>query len=179
MVDFMYAGAIEGLRHDDVDGITAYRDAVGLIRSSIGGDALLQGCGAPMFPSVGLFDTMRVGTDVAVHWAPPGGEMSAPATQAAVLSTVGRAFTQGRFWINDPDCLVARPQIEGRERWADVAERYGGVCISSDGLDRLDDWGLETTRRLLVPARTAPFEPSRVPIDTSLYRDDPQPSRNR
>ncbi|AYY15443.1 alpha-galactosidase [Actinobacteria bacterium YIM 96077] len=173
MVDFMYAGAIEGVRHADVDGITAYRDALRLIRSCIGDDALLQACGAPMFPSVGLVDTMRVGTDVAPHWFPPGGEMSSPATRAAVVSTVGRAFTQGRFWINDPDCLVARPQIEGRERWAEVVDRYGGVRISSDGLDQLDDWGLETTHRLLVPARTAPFDPSRVPLDTSLFQDTP------
>ncbi|WP_205856921.1 glycoside hydrolase family 36 protein [Phytoactinopolyspora endophytica] len=178
MVDFMYAGAIEGIRHDDVDGITAYRDALALIRSCIG-DALLQGCGAPMFPSVGLVDTMRVGTDVAPHWSAPGGEMSAPATQAAVVSTVGRAFTQGRFWINDPDCLVARPEIEHRERWADVVDRYGAVRISSDGLDRLDDWGLDTVRRLLVPARTEPFDPAQVPLDTSLFRDAPRPSQPR
>lgn len=173
MVDFMYAGAIEGVRHDDVDGITAYRDALRLIRASIGDDALLQACGAPMFPSVGLVDTMRVGTDVAPHWFPPDGDMSQPATQAAIVSTVGRAFAHGRLWINDPDCLVARPQIEGRERWADVVERYGGVRISSDGLDQLDDWGLEATFRLLKPARTAPFAPSEVPLDTSLFRHAP------
>ncbi|MQA01983.1 MAG: alpha-galactosidase [Streptosporangiales bacterium] len=176
MVDFMYAGAIEGVRYADVDGITAYRSALELIRNCVGDDALIQGCGAPMFPSVGLVDTMRVGTDVAVHWYPPAGELSSPATQAAVVSTVGRAFAQGRFWINDPDCLVARPAIEGRERWADVVRRYGAVRISSDGLDQLDDWGLETTRELLVPARTTPFDPARVPLDTSLFRDPPAAS---
>ncbi|PSL00385.1 alpha-galactosidase [Haloactinopolyspora alba] len=172
MVDFMYAGAVEGVRHDDVAALTAYRGALELIRESIGPDALLQGCGAPMFPSIGLVDTMRVGTDVAPHWD-AAGEFSRPATQAAVVSTVGRGFTQGRFWVNDPDCLVARPQIERREVWADVVERYGAVRISSDGLDQLDDWGLETTRRLLEPARTEPFEPARVPIDPSLHGSGP------
>lgn len=169
MVDFMFAGAVEGRRHDDVSAITAYRDALALIRESIGPDALLQGCGAPMFPSIGLVDTMRVGTDVAPHWAAPGGEFARPATQAAVVSTVGRGFTQGLFWLNDPDCLVARPAIEHREVWADVVERYGAVRISSDGLDQLDRWGLETTRRLLVPARTEPFDPAHAPIDTGLH----------
>src|SRR5699024_10555066 len=101
MIDFMFAGAIEGRRHQETDGITAYRDALALIRSCIGEDALLQACGAPMFPSVGLVDTMRVGTDVAPHWAARGGDMALPGTEAAVVSTVGRGFTQGRFWLND------------------------------------------------------------------------------
>ena len=160
MVDFMYAGAVAGRRHGDVDPITAYRDALALIRGCIGPDALLQGCGAPMFPSVGLVDTMRVGADTAPYFAPTNGELSDPGIESAIISTVGRTFTQGRFWLNDPDCFSVRPEVEQRERWADVVERYGAVRISSDGLDSLDDWGLETTRRLLVPARTTPFDTS-------------------
>ena len=170
MIDFMFAGAVEGVRHSGADGLSAYRDVLGLIRESIGEDALLQACGAPMFPSIGLVDTMRVGTDVAVHWNARGGDLALPGTQAAVVSTVGRGFTQGRFWLNDPDCLVARPQIEERERWVDVVDRYGAVRISSDGLDQLDDWGLERTRELLQPARATPFDPERVPLDTRLHR---------
>lgn len=171
MIDFLYAGAIEGIRHDDVDAISAYRDGLRLIRRAIGPDSLLQACGAPMFPSIGLVDTMRVGTDVAVHWDAPEAEMARPATQGAVVSTVGRGFTHGRFWLSDPDCIVARPQIEGRERWADVVERYGPVRISSDGLDQLDGWGLETTRRLLQPARLDPLDPDEAPIDAALFND--------
>jgi alpha-galactosidase len=37
-----------------------------------------------------------------------------------------------------------------------VAE-FGGLRSSGDGLDALDDWGLETTRRLLVPSPTTPL----------------------
>jgi alpha-galactosidase len=56
----------------------------------------------------------------------------------------------GRLWVNDPDCLVARPEINGREAWAAHLERYGGLRFSSDRLAVLDERGRELTRRFLV-----------------------------
>jgi len=177
MVDFLYAGAMDGVRHADVDGLEAYRAGMALIRDSIGEDALLQGCGAPMFPSVGYVDTMRVGADIAPHYGALGDELADPGGESAVVSTVGRAFTQGRLWLNDPDCLLARPAMERREQWAEVVRRYGAVRISSDGLDELDSWGLEVTRELLVAARLEPFDEEEVPlshpaVDTALRGRD-------
>jgi len=171
MVDFVYAAAMAGVRYEDVDAIDAYCTGMELIRETIGEESWLQGCGAPMFPSVGYVDTMRVGADIAPHYAAHHDELGNPGGEAAIVSTVGRAFTQGRLWLTDPDCLVARPGIEAREQWADVVENYGAVRISSDGLDELDDWGLETTRRLLVPARTTPFDAAAVPLSTPAVRE--------
>jgi alpha-galactosidase len=42
--------------------------------------------------------------------------------------------------------------VERREAWAETIRRFGGLRSSGDGLAELDDWGLETTRRLLVPS---------------------------
>jgi len=58
-----------GARHSGADPLTAYRSGVELIRDTIGPDAYLLGCGAPILPSVRLFDAMRVCADVAPHWA--------------------------------------------------------------------------------------------------------------
>jgi alpha-galactosidase len=60
--------------------------------------------------------------------------------------------------VNDPDCLIVRPEVERRQEWAGVVERYGGLRVSSDRIAALDAWGLDTTRRLLteVPPPT-PF----------------------
>ncbi|TMM40172.1 MAG: alpha-galactosidase [Actinobacteria bacterium] len=159
-IDFIYAGALDGPRYSGADPITAYRSGVQLIRETIGPDAYLLGCGAPILPSVGLFDAMRVSADVAPHWAPLDGDPAQPSQQGAAFSTVGRAFQHGRFWVNDPDCIVARPAIERREEWAEVVDRYGGLRISSDRIADLDDWGMATTRRLLeeTPPPT-PFVP--------------------
>ena len=159
-IDFIYAGAMEGQRaRPEVSGVDAYRRGLEVIREAIGPDAYLLGCGAPILPSVGLVDAMRVGPDIAHHFEPLDGDLSQPSQRAAAQNTRWRGWQHGRFWVNDADCLVAAPHVERREEWADVVERYSGMRVSSDRLRELDDWGLETTRRLLRPGLTTPFVP--------------------
>jgi alpha-galactosidase len=162
-VDFMYAGAVEGRRHADTTGVAAYREAVRLIREAIGPDATLLGCGAPILPSVGLYDAMRVSPDTGPLYEPREGDLGSPSQRSAVLTGRGRAFQHGRFWVNDPDCLIVRPEVERREDWAEHVERFGALRMSSDRLEALDGWGLETTRRLLRPSSPDPFDLSTLP----------------
>jgi alpha-galactosidase len=157
-LDFLYAGAVEGHRHGQASGLAAYREALRLIREAAGPDALLLASGAPMLPSVGLVDAMRVGPDIALYYEPHDGDLSAPSQLSAVLAGRARAFEQGRFWVNDPDCLLTRPELDRREEWAEHIERFGGLRASSDRLVNLDSWGLETSRRLLRPASIEPFD---------------------
>lgn len=152
-VDFLYAGALDGVRHADVDALTAYRSGVELIREAIGADAYLLGCGAPILPSIGLFDAMRVSPDTGPHRRPEAGDYSQPGQDPAEFTGAGRQWQHGRLWINDPDCLMARPAVETRERWAAHVEATAGLMASSDRLLSLDEWGVATTRRLLGAAR--------------------------
>ncbi|MFF1306463.1 glycoside hydrolase family 36 protein [Streptomyces sp. NPDC058307] len=149
-VDFLYAGALEGVRHSSADALTAYRDGIRLIREAIGSEAYLLGCGAPILPSIGLFDAMRVSPDTAPHRRPEADDYSQPGQDPAEFTGVGRQWQHGRLWVNDPDCLMARPAVETRERWAAHVEAVGGLMASSDRLLSLDPWGVETTRRLLT-----------------------------
>jgi len=148
-IDFIYAGALEGERHDDVEALEAYRRGLELIRGAIGPEAYLLGCGAPVLPSVGLVDAMRISPDVAPQYESPDSDLSRPSQRAAVLTGRGRQWQHGRFWVNDPDCLLARPAVERREAWAAHVAEVGGLVASSDRLRDLDGWGLETTRRQL------------------------------
>jgi alpha-galactosidase len=162
-IDFIYAGALEGHRYEDVPPVEAYRRGVRLIRDAIGPHAYLLGCGAPILPSVGLVDAMRVSPDTAPEHEPLQGDLSQPSVRAAMLSGVGRAWQHGRFWVNDPDCLLARPEVERREDWAGHLQRYGGLRGSGDRLRALDQWGLRTTRQLLStvpPPKPFPIDPS-------------------
>jgi alpha-galactosidase len=158
-LDFLHAGALEGRRHEDVPAVEAYRRGLQLIRDVVGPEAYLLGCGAPILPSVGLVDAMRVSPDIAPYYEPPHGAIAAPSQRAATVTGAGRAWQHGRFWVNDPDCILARPEMERREEWAAHVEAFGGLRGSSDRLRGLDAWGLETTRRLLteVPPPT-PFD---------------------
>jgi alpha-galactosidase len=151
-IDFVYAGALEGGRHQQAAPLAAYRRGVELVRGAIGPDAYLLGCGAPILPSVGLVDAMRISPDTAPYHQPRDGDLSQPAQRAAVLTGRGRQWQHGRFWVNDPDCLLARPAVERREAWAAHVAEVGGLVASSDRLRDLDEWGLATTRRQLDAA---------------------------
>jgi alpha-galactosidase len=66
-----------------------------------------------------------------------------------VLAGAARTHLGGRWWLNDPDCLLARPGVERREEWAEHLRSVGGLASSSDPFAALDDWGLAVTRELL------------------------------
>lgn len=152
-LDFLYAGAVPARRHEDVSAIAAYRSGLEVLRDAAGPEAYLLGCGAPILPSVGLVDAMRVSPDT-FH---EGGEDGSHGLRGR-MSLVARAWQQGRFWVNDPDCLVARPTYAQREEWARTVEEFGGLPSFSDRISELDDWGLATSRRTLDAAGTArPF----------------------
>lgn len=148
-LDFIFGGAREGRRHADVSGIEAYRRGLAIIRETIGPEPYLLGCGAPILPSIGLVDAMRVGPDTGPEYEPPDGDYSTPSSRTAAITSRGRAFMHGRFWVNDPDCLIVRPEVERREEWAEAATRWGGLRGVSDSFRALDDWGRMATRRFL------------------------------
>jgi alpha-galactosidase len=72
-IDFVYAGAISGRRHADIGTVDAYVEGLRLVREGIGDDAVLLGCGAPILPSIGHVDAMRVSPDIALEQRLPGG----------------------------------------------------------------------------------------------------------
>jgi alpha-galactosidase len=163
-LDFLYGGAVPGPRHEEVTATDAYRSGLGLVRETVGPDVYLLGCGAPILPSVGLVDAMRVSPDT-FH---EGGEDGSTGLRG-LMPLAARAWQHGRFWTNDPDCLVARPSYALREEWATAVASYGGLRSCSDRVAELDDWGLETTRRLLEqPASSEPFDPVRVQQGAAL-----------
>ena len=116
-----------------------------LIREAAGPDSTLLIGGAPLLPSIGLCDVMRVGPDVLPEEPNPQLDL-----ENTVRITTLRSWMNGRLWLNDPDTLVARPEIEEREAWAEHLMRYRGLRFSSDRLAALDARGLELTRRFLA-----------------------------
>jgi alpha-galactosidase len=158
-LDFLYAGALEGERAEGLGGIAAYRLGMAAIRDSIGEAATIVACGAPLLPTVGLADAARVGPDTAPNWEPAGGDLSQPSGRSAHLVSRARAFTHGRWWSNDPDCLLARPGVECRGRRARQLGQLGRLASSGDLPEELDRWGLGATRRLMRPSDPGPTPP--------------------
>ncbi len=152
-LDFLYGGALPGQRYDGSSPTEAYRSGLALIREVAGPDVYVVGCGAPLLPSVGLVDAMRVSPDT-FH---EGGEDGSRGLRGA-MACASRVWQNGRLWANDPDCLVARPAYALRQEWAQLVRSYGGLRSTSDRLTELDDWGLDQTRTLLAaePAEPVP-----------------------
>lgn len=149
-LDFMWVGAIPGVRASGADPITAYREALRLIRQAAGPAVQLLGCGSPTLASVhaGL-TSIRVSPDIGPVWEPPGGDLSQPAGRSAVVT--GRARTHLAHLIRpDPDVLMAGPEVARREDIADHIDALpANGRATGDRLSELDEWGIATTRKIL------------------------------
>ncbi|WP_276273191.1 glycoside hydrolase family 36 protein [Haloarcula litorea] len=154
-LDFLYAGALPGQRHDDVTRAEAYQRGLKTIRQAVGRDTFLLGCGAPQAQSVGLVDAMRVGPDTAPHWRDPDGIASEPAHENALRNVLNRQFAHDRWWVNDPDCQLLRPGTDltdaERRTLAAVVALTGGSNVLSDRVAAIDEPGRTLFERSLPP----------------------------
>jgi alpha-galactosidase len=66
-LDYLYIGALFGRRAKDIPREIAYRNAMKTMRAAAG-EAYILACGAPIVPSLGVCDGLRVGPDVAPFW---------------------------------------------------------------------------------------------------------------
>jgi alpha-galactosidase len=125
----------------------AYRDAVELVRRAAGDAVYLLACGAPIIPSIGVFDGIRVGPDVAPWWEMPLvteylHDVTAPATRYAIATSLHRLWLRPAI-ETDPDVVYFRRKYNLLDRRArtmlqDLA-RVAGFRATSDPPAWLDD----------------------------------------
>ena len=106
-LDFLYAGGLPGKRYIDMPRETAYRYGLKVMREAMGSDAFFLTCGAPILPSLGLCDAIRVGPDVSGKWEDPRDAIllynpTTPGTRNAVRTTLNRLWLQPLV-MTDPD----------------------------------------------------------------------------
>ncbi|MCJ7484893.1 MAG: alpha-galactosidase, partial [Candidatus Aminicenantes bacterium] len=140
-IDFLFAAAMPGSRRKRVTPVQAYREGLAVVRRAAGRDFVLA-CGAPLLPSAGLVDGMRVGEDTAPYWKTKPSAFQGPNAYFALKNALLRQFMHRRFWLNDPDCLLLRgretelTQSE-RELYALAAGALDNMVIVSDKLSLL------------------------------------------
>jgi alpha-galactosidase len=110
-LDFLYAGALPGKRHVDMPREAAYRDGLKVIREALR-DAYFLTCGAPVLPSLGLCDGLRVGPDVAGYWTSHMDDdllmnSATPGTRNALRTTLNRLWLKPLVHTN-PDVAYFR-----------------------------------------------------------------------
>jgi alpha-galactosidase len=164
-LDFLYAAARPGQYHDA--GLTraqAYRQGLDIIRQAAGEETFLVGCGAPIGPSVGLVDAMRIGPDTDPEWGPHFASLrcsiqrnpSLPSLRNSLRNVATRAWMHNRWWINDPDTLMVRQTQTALTEdevltQATLLGLSGGLPILSDDLSELSSERQTIASALLPP----------------------------
>ena len=147
-LDFLYAASLPGVRHDmSVTRARSLRMGLDAVRAGAGDESFLLGCGCPQGPAVGVVDAMRIGADVSPYWSNPidrvgGRGRHGVSTRNAVVNTLTRSVLDGRWWLNDPDCLMVRDNrtrmdLEEVRTLATVIGLTDGMAVLSDRMDKL------------------------------------------
>jgi len=149
-LDFLYAGGLKGHRFDNTQTrAQVLRKAMTEIRKSAGDETFILACGAPLGSVLGLVQANRIGADVSGSWLPQfhgisrffKNEPHMPSAKNAIQNILTRAEQHNRWWINDPDCLLVRPEIDLTideiKSLASVIAVTGGSLLVSDDLPKL------------------------------------------
>lgn len=145
-LDFLYAGALMGNRFDKTrTRAQIMRTAMQAIRDKVGKDTFLLACGAPLGSVLGLVEANRIGPDVSGDWTPKyfgttfffEKERSMPSARNSIQNILTRAEMHGRWWINDPDCLLVRSNTN--LKLAEVQSLASAIAITGGSLLISDD----------------------------------------
>lgn len=183
-IDFLMHALQEGERKaPGQTPVKAYRRGMEVIRE-VAGDRFVLACGAPMGPTIGLCDAMRIGYDVSSRWSVPANLQAWPAgncnVKAAAVQTIWRQWMHLQWWQNDPDCILIRdyasePEIalfsdafggafkemppyglseEEAECWVKLVWFTGGMALVSENMMELQG------KRLEMLTRSFPLNPA-------------------
>lgn len=159
-----YAARSPGLVRYHAPGTTApanLRRGLEIMREAAGEECFILGCTCHFGPAIGIVDAMRVGPDVKEVWAAGPN----PSVRHALRLTLMRNWMHGRWWVNDPDCLVVREadtelnEAEVRFLASGIA-LSGGMVVASDDLPKVS-----AERRALALALFPPSGVAARPLD--------------
>lgn len=142
-LDFMSAGALPGKRFEDAPRETAYRRGLQTIREAAG-DVYVLACGAPILPSIGLCDGLRVGPDTAPYWKNKIIEVF-PTNHTAPEAFNALRISLERYWLNrlvhiDPDVVYFRSKYCSLTNEQKKMTRDLGAITGFKAISDLPDW---------------------------------------
>lgn len=179
-LDFLYAGLMPGHVYDpSLTPQMRYKEALQLIRKVVGKDTFLLGCGAPIFPSVGYFQGMRISCDVAPFWKPQLirrllRDKNALSAQKALVNDLTRSSMHRKFWFNDPDCLLVgkkKNSMTSKQTriMASVMAVSGGMLLVSDDMTNLPEERLNLLQKTIQLSRLCQ---SKSPLPLGIFENE-------
>ncbi|GGA69941.1 alpha-galactosidase [Neiella marina] len=147
-LDALYWGALQVPRANPMTSVEAYRRGLAAIREGAG-DAVVLGCNAPMWPSLGLVDAMRTSDDIHRHMH----RFSQLHQENAC-----RSWQHNKLWQIDQDCLtVSDLDTAEQQQHASPSEylfhatsmlTHGGNLILGDSVLAMPSLAHNTIQRL-------------------------------
>jgi alpha-galactosidase len=164
-LDANYWGAIHGGKrfNPKFTRVESYRRGMEAVLRGAGPGAVILGCNAPMWPSLGLVNAMRTGNDLARNF----GNFRATARE-----NLCRGWQNGRLWVLDPDCVLLAGDWEPKKDQpkqsmpdnvrllhATVVHAAGGLVLSGDKIPDLGQEQIAILKKLTPPTgKAARFE---------------------
>lgn len=158
-LDFLCAGMLKGNFYDNsLNRVEVYRNALQLIRKSIGNDAYILGCGAPISASIGLVDFMRISPDTDFCWNPPfisklfADGVGIPCVKYQLRNVISRQFMHKKWWINDSDVVVLSNKLEDDKfiLQTNTIHDSGVSIFFSDDLDNVSENRINILKKMLT-----------------------------
>ncbi len=161
-LDFLYAAALDGVYQDPtLSRAQVLRMGFEALREAAGPAITMLACGCPFGSALGLFEAMRISADVNGYWKPHFPPVSSilqnephmPSARNAIHNILTRAPLHKRWWVNDPDCLLVRPDthlsLAEVQSLSSVIGLTGGSILVSDDLPQLPKDRLRLAQVLL------------------------------
>jgi len=169
-LDYLYAAALKG-RYQNPTKTRAQvlRAGMEALREAAGPDTVLLGCGTPLGSMLGLVHAMRISADVSGNWKPSfkgisfpfKNEPSMPSVRNSIQNILSRAPMHNRWWVNDPDCLLVRPDsnlnLPEVQSLATAIALTGGSVLVSDNMTVLPKDRIRIAAVLLPPINRRPW----------------------
>jgi alpha-galactosidase len=155
-LDFLYIGGLIGKRYREIPREVVYRNALQVIREAAG-EAYILACGAPIVPSLGLCDGIRVGPDVSPFWLniPLTVWLNNPndtSTQNAIRTSLHRLWLSPLVNV-DPDVMFFRSKYNALQSHENQLLQDLGVISAFKATSDLPEWmntsNKKTLRRFL------------------------------
>ena len=167
-LDFLYAAALDGVYQDPtLTRAQVLRMGLEALREAAGPEITMLGCGCPLGSGLGIFEAMRISADVSGYWKPHFPPVSGilqnephmPSARNAIHNILTRAPLHRRWWVNDPDCLLVRPDtklsLAEVQTLTSAIGLTGGSLLVSDDLPALPEDRLAIAQALLPRDRSA------------------------
>lgn len=157
-IDFLYGACMRP--HSGLTRGQLMADAVDLVRTGVGENVLLLGCGVPLGSAFGKLDYCRIGCDVGLDWNDSPHmrllHRERVSTKNSLDNTYARAPLDGRAFGIDPDVFFLRNDVKltrnQRDELLFANADLGRVLLTSDNMD---GWKRASRERYLHALKVA------------------------